>query len=136
MESVRIARLTTLEFHTRHLKAANTKDFGVADGNGMFIDVVVMGVMQMTIMEIVNVSVVSHSIVSALRIVRVSVCGANRTFRVSYLILGPSEPNLATSASMSPLPSVRLAPGSNLTKFQDSDRYLLGPCDMCRQLVG
>src|SRR5262245_18574375 len=27
---------------------------------------------------------------------------------------------------MSPLPSVRLAPGSNLTKFQDCDRYLLG----------
>ena len=63
MESVRIARLTALEFHTR---------------------VVVMGVMQMTIMEIVNVSVVSHRSVSALRIVRVSVCGANRTFRAFH----------------------------------------------------
>jgi hypothetical protein len=81
MESVRIARLTALDFHTRHLEAANTKEFGVADGNGMFI---VVGVMQMTIMEIVNVSVVSHRSVSALRIVRVSVCGANRTFRVFH----------------------------------------------------
>jgi hypothetical protein len=48
---------------------------GATHGNGVLVDVVVMGVMQVTIMKIVRMPIVSHRRVPAIRAVHVSVGG-------------------------------------------------------------